>query len=154
MRSLPKQENNEGEMFRYILYATDGSFGAERAGDYAASLAVRFHAKVIVLHAFNQLTVPPAGYNFPNADAYANPEDAEALVKKAAERLHNHGVKEVEFEVIQGQAVHVILGVAETSKPDVIVMGARGVSTWQGLLLGSTSMSVVQRAQIPVLVVK
>jgi nucleotide-binding universal stress UspA family protein len=57
-------------------------------------------------------------------------------------------------EVVQGQPVHVILGVAESSQVDMIVMGARGVSTWQGLLIGSTSMSVVQRAQAPVLVVK
>jgi len=141
-------------MFQHILYATDGSFGAERAGDYAASLALRFHAKVTVLHAYNQLPLIPAGYTFPNVDAYASYNDAEALVRRTAERLRNHGVQEVQTEIVQGQPVHVILGVAETIKPDVIVMGARGVSTWQGILLGSISMSVVQRAQIPVLVVK
>jgi nucleotide-binding universal stress UspA family protein len=151
---LLDKENEKGAMFRHILYATDGSFSAEHAGDYAASLAVRFHSKVTVLYAFNQLPVPPVGYTFPNVDAYASQKDAEALVKGTAERMRNLGVPEVETEVIQGQPVHVILGLAETLKPDVIVMGARGVGTWQGLLLGSTSMSVVQRAQVPVLVVK
>ena len=141
-------------MFRQILFATDGSFASEHAGDYAASLAIRFHSKIVVLHAFNQLVVPPVGYSFPNVDAYASYQDAEKLVQRTAERMRNHGVEDVEVQVVQGQAVHVILGVAETMKPDVIVMGARGVGTWQGLLLGSTSMSVVQRAQVPVLVVK
>lgn len=141
-------------MFRHILFATDGSFAAERAADYTAALAVRFHAKVTVLHAYNALLNPPAGYTFPNIDSYARSQDADALVKNTAERLRNHGAQEVETTVIQGQPVHVILGIAETINPDVIVMGARGVSTWQGILLGSTSMSVVQRAQVPVLVVK
>jgi nucleotide-binding universal stress UspA family protein len=38
--------------------------------------------------------------------------------------------------------------------PDLIVIGARGLGTWPGLLLGSVSMAVTQRAQCPVLVVK
>ncbi len=141
-------------MFQKILLATDGSSASQQAADYAAALAVRFNAKVIALHAFNQLVVPPVGYSFPNVDAYASYQDAEKLVAQTAERLRSQGVGEVEEQVVQGQAVHVILGAAETIKPDVIVMGARGVGTWQGLLLGSTSMSVVQRAQVPVLVVK
>jgi len=60
----------------------------------------------------------------------------------------------VETEVIEGPAVNAIIGVAETRKPDIIVIGARGLSTWQGLLMGSVSLSVTQRAECPVLVVK
>jgi nucleotide-binding universal stress UspA family protein len=48
----------------------------------------------------------------------------------------------------------VILGIAETRHIDLIVIGARGLSTWQGILLGSVSMAVAQRAECPVLVVK
>lgn len=68
--------------------------------------------------------------------------------------MRDHGVEVVQTDVVQGQPAHVILGVVESIKPDVIVLGARGMSTWQGLLLGSTSMAVVQRAEVPVLVVK
>lgn len=141
-------------MIHHILFATDGSFPAERAADYAASLAVRFHAKVTVLHAYNAVSNSTAGYTFPNVGAFAQKSDADALVQQVAQRLRNHGVQEVETSVLQGQPGHVILGVAETLKPDVIILGARGVSTWQGLLLGSTSMGVVQRSEVPVLVVK
>jgi nucleotide-binding universal stress UspA family protein len=144
----------EENMFRHILFATDGSFEAERAADYAASLAMRFHSLVTVLHAFIGVAAPIAGYVFPNSNAHASQTDAENLVQETAERLRNLGVKDVHTEVKEGQPVHVILGVAETLQPDLIVLGARGVSTWQGLQLGSTSMSVVQRAEVPVLVVK
>lgn len=141
-------------MFRRILFVTDGSYEAQNAGDYAAALAIRFHGKVTILHAYTQPGGRQGSYPFPNVDAYATQQEAETLVAQAAERMRNHGVPDVSVEVIQGQPVHVILGYAETNQPDVIVMGARGVGTWQGLLLGSTSMSVVQRSQVPVLVVK
>lgn len=141
-------------MFWHILFATDGSLGAERAADYAAALAVRFHSKVTILHAFNPAIGSRSGATFQTVEVFASQKDAESIVQRAAERMHNHGVEQVETNMLQGQPDHVILGVAESIKPDVIVIGARGVSTWQGLILGSTSMSVVQRAEIPVLVVK
>lgn len=151
---LLPQEKIRGEMFRHILFATDGSFNADQAADYAAALAIRFHSRVTILHAFNAVSMPRSELAFPNVEAFGSQKEAEALVQRAAERMHNHGVEDVQTEVVQGQPAHVILGVAENVKPDMIVMGARGVSTWQGLLMGSTSMAVVQRAEIPVLVVK
>lgn len=141
-------------MVRHILYATDGSYAAERAGDYVASIAMRFHAKVTVLHAFVNTPVPLANHSFPTVDAFASQKDAEHLTERAAERLRDLGVSEVGTEVVSGQPTSVILGMAETLKPDMIILGARGLSTWQGILLGSVSSSVVQRAEIPVLVVK
>ena len=141
-------------MIQHILFATDGSFSAERAGDYVASIAIRFHAKVTVLHAFVNMPIPMASSSTVNVDPYSNQKDAERLTERTAERLRNLGVAQVETEVISGQPTSVILGVAETVKPDMIILGARGLSTWQGLLLGSVSISVVQRAEIPVLVVK
>jgi nucleotide-binding universal stress UspA family protein len=141
-------------MIQHILFATDGSFAAERALNYVASIAYRFHTKVTVLHAFMNVPMPLANYSFPNVEAFAQQKDAEDLVAKTAEHLHNLGVQEVETEVISGQPSSVILGVAETLKPDLIVLGARGLSTWQGILLGSVSTSVVQRAEVPVLIIK
>jgi len=34
------------------------------------------------------------------------------------------------------------------------VVGGRGLGTWKGLILGSVSMAVTQRAGCPVLIVK
>jgi nucleotide-binding universal stress UspA family protein len=141
-------------MIQHILFATDGSLSAEHAEDYVASFAMRFHSKVTVLHAFIHLPEAQHEYTFPNNDSYAFDEDVHSLIERIADRLRGFGVKEVNTEVVSGQPASVILGVAETIKPDLIIVGARGVGTWQGLLLGSTSMSVVQRAEIPVLVVK
>ena len=141
-------------MIRHILFATDGSMAADRAGDYVASIAMRFHAKVTILHAFLVMPVSMANLTIPSVSAYTVQKDAEDLAEKTADRLRNLGVQEVVTEVIAGQPANVILGVAESIQPDMIILGARGLSTWKGLLLGSVSTSVVQRAEIPVLVVK
>ena len=71
-----------------------------------------------------------------------------------ANRLYEMGVTEVDTEVIEGPVSSAILSVAESSKPDLLIMGARGLSTWQGIILGSVSMAVTQQAECPVLMVK
>jgi len=140
-------------MIENILLATDGSRPAKQATEFAASLALRFRAKVTVLHAY---TPVPAYLGEPNYSQvfYESLNGAKALAEDTASRLHDMGVHQVETEVIEGPAANAILGVAETRKPDIIVIGARGLSTWQGLLMGSVSLSVTQRAECPVLVVK
>jgi len=140
-------------MIEHILLATDGSRPAKQAAEFAASLALRFRAKVTVFHAY---TSAPAYLGEPNYSRafYQTLDEAKALVEDAAGHLHDMGIVEVATEVIEGPAINALLGVAETRKPDIIVIGARGLSTWQGLLMGSVSLSVTQRAECPVLVVK
>lgn len=140
-------------MIRNILLVTDGSAPAERAADFAASLAVRYGARVTVLHAFT----PVPGYlGEPNYSQVLHEtlKEANSLVDDVAKRLHEMGATDVEKEVIEGPAANAILSVAETRKPDLLVMGARGLGTWQGVILGSVSMAVAQRAECPVLIVK
>jgi nucleotide-binding universal stress UspA family protein len=149
----PDKYISEVVMIENILLATDGSSPANRAADFAASLALRFRAKVTVLHAYTPVPAHLGEPNFSRA-LYETLDEAKALVENAAGRLREMGIVEVETDVIEGPAANAILGVAETRKPDLIVIGARGLSTWQGILMGSVSMSVTQRAECPVLVMK
>ncbi len=140
-------------MMQHILLATDGSAAAERAASLAASLARRYGARLTVLHAY----APPPNFlgepNYSQALKQAL-DDSQALLHGTAKRLREMGVQDVDVDFVEGPAAAVILGVAETRQPDLIVLGGRGLSTWQGLLLGSVSMAVIHRAQCPVLVVK
>lgn len=140
-------------MIQEVLLATDGSAAAERAIQFSASLSVRFHSRVIALHAY----LPPAG-NPPEPGQvqafYETREAAWSVVTGAARRLRALGVEEVETEVREGPAASVILGVADSRQPDLLIIGARGLSTWQGAALGSVCLAVVQRADCPVLVIK
>lgn len=140
-------------MIKNILLATDGSAAAERAADFAASLAVRYDAVVTVLHAF---TPVPGSLGEPDYSRalYETLDEAKALVADAAKRLREMKVKTVETDIIEDRPVNAILNVAGTRSTDLIVLGARGLGAWKGLVLGSVSMAVTQRAECPVLVVK
>lgn len=140
-------------MISNILLATDGSAPSERAAHFVASLARRYHAKVVVLHAYTPVPGNHAEQGYSRA-LYETPEEAESLVSQVAQRLNELGATQVETDVMEGPAANVIIGVAESCSPDLIVVGARGNSTWQGMLLGSVSMVVTQRADCPVLIVK
>lgn len=140
-------------MIQTILLATDGSASAERAADFAASLALRYQAAVIVLNAF-VTAMAHLGEPYHNRAPCQTLDEARSLVSQIARRLREMGIQNVDTEVIEGPAINVILGVAESRQPDLIVVGARGLSTWQGHMLGSVGMAVAQRADCPVLVVK
>ncbi len=140
-------------MFKHILFATDGSAAAERAAAYAASVATHYGAKVTLIHAFTPVSNILGEPNYSQA-LNKTMIEAASLVTAAREQLRALGVPDVEEETIEGQAAAVILDVAEIRKPDVIILGARGLGVWSGLILGSTSMAVVQRANCPVLVIK
>ncbi len=140
-------------MIQNILLVTDGSAPSKRAADFAASLATQYHAKVTVLHAYHP--VPPRlGEPYYGQALASVLQEAQALVDDVVNHLFKMGVAEVDEEVLEGPASEAILRVAETRKPDLLVIGGRGMSTWQGLLLGSVSLAVAQRAECPVLVIK
>ena len=140
-------------MTENILLPTEGSRHAKQAAEFAASLALPFRAKVTVLHAYMPVPAHLGEPHFSRA-FYETLDEAKALVEATAGRLHDLGVAEVETEVIEGPAANAGSGVAEARKPDIIVMGARGLSTRQGLLMGRVSILVTQCVECPVLVVK
>nr|MBP7691659.1 universal stress protein [Anaerolineales bacterium] len=118
---------------------------------FAASLAVRYHARVTLLCVYE---MGGQGGGAPSREGKWTVEAAQTHVADLALRLSDMGVGEVETNLVEGPAPNVILGVAESVKPDLIVVGARGSGTWLGQTLGSVSMAVVQRAECAVLVVK
>jgi len=140
-------------MIEHILLATDGSAAAERAADMAASLAIRYGAKLTILHAYHPIPIILGEPNYSQALERAL-EGGNRLLEGVSRRLREIGVQDITSELIEGSPTDAILNVIETRKPDLVVVGSRGLGTWQGAFLGSVSMSVTQRAECPVLVVK
>jgi len=140
-------------MIEHILLATDGSAAAERAAEMAASLAMRYGAKLTILHAYHPISFFLGEPNYTQVLG-RELEKGNQLLEGLRKRLGEMGVKDIETELIEGNAADAILSMVETRKPDLVVLGSRGLGTWQGAFLGSVSMSVTQRAPCPVLVVK
>ena len=66
----------------------------------------------------------------------------------------NKGVANVRVRVESGDPASTIVAVAAAEKPDMLVMGSRGLGNLQGLLMGSVSHKVSHLAPCTVVTVK
>jgi nucleotide-binding universal stress UspA family protein len=83
-------------------------------------------------------------------------EVAQGVIQGALTKLQATADKSLKIssEIIQGSPKQVIVEEAERWNADLIVMGSRGLGTWNRLLLGSVSSSVVQHAKCSVEIVR
>ena len=134
-----------------IVVGVDGSDGARQALEFAAEIAAPTGASIVAVHAFRPLD---------HLADMPQPIDFEALESEARRRLRDvwceplrmRGVA-YDTEILHGEEADVIHDVATRRRADLIVVGARGLNAIQRLLVGSTSMKLVQMSRIPVTVV-
>ena len=138
-------------MFKCIVYATDGSDHARKALAYARDLAKLHDANLFVVHVYSRVS-DFLGYKEYDTIVRHRIAAGEKIIKEAAKELELAGVT-FQTELLEGPLAEAILNVAETRDADLIVLGARGMSSLEGLLLGSVSQKVVHHASCPVLVV-
>jgi nucleotide-binding universal stress UspA family protein len=83
-------------------------------------------------------------------------EAAQAVIESALLKLKTTDDKtlKISSEIIPGPPRQVIVEEAERWVADLIVMGSRGLGTWNRLLLGSVSNSVVHHAKCSVEIVR
>ena len=139
-------------MFKTILLAVDGSEHSKRATELAASMAQIMRSDLWIVSAFE----PVPAYLGAPIWQQALAKTIKIADDAIAEALKIVGIipGEIKTDVVEGPAAEAILQVAETRKPDLIVMGSRGLGRLAGLLLGSQSQKVVQHASCPVLIVR
>ena len=134
-----------------VVVGIDGSAQSAEALELGLAEARRTGGTLIALHAYRY---PPV------AAAYApNPGYGDAGIRELAEQTladalddvedHNPDVK-IERRVDHGPAARVLLAAAEGAA--VLVVGARGLGGFTGLIAGSVSQQVLRHAHCPVLV--
>jgi nucleotide-binding universal stress UspA family protein len=140
-------------MFNNILLAVDGSDHALRAAKIAADLARELNSDILRIVIAVDPVPPYLGEpNFQNA-VNARTKEARTILDAALETI-GEIPGEIHTEVLEGSPAEAILGVADTRKSDLIVMGSRGLGRLAGALLGSQSQKVVRHAACPVLIVR
>jgi nucleotide-binding universal stress UspA family protein len=156
-------------IFQKILVPLDGSEHSRRALESAIQIAESFNSKLTLL-TVHHVTITPVTSPELTIQAPVIVTDASAaeMTERAIEAAHNYDKKilaeaeakvrsekvEVDTELIDGNAVEEIVRKAEEGKFDLIVMGARGLSTIKKLFIGSVSDGVIKKAPCPVLIVK
>lgn len=143
-------------MSKTILFAVDGSAVSQVALQWVQEWASAWQARVVVFHAY---LLPFAASQFHNMEAEYTAEisrqvlaERQKLVEHYTQTLCTAGIQ-AEGKVMHGEPRELILAVAHEEKVDLIIMGRRGLGTWQGLLLGSVSQYIVHHAQVPVLLI-
>jgi nucleotide-binding universal stress UspA family protein len=142
-------------MFKTILLCSDGSEHALHAIHVGADLARKYEAELILLTTAETNGISGqiySGLQLSNQiDAVL--EAQEETESRSSTLLSTLGV-EYRTRREQGHPIDRIVAVAADEEADLIVMGARGLSTFSALMVGSVSAGVVQHAPCPVLIVK
>ncbi len=151
-----------------ILYATDLSDNARHVFAYAAAIANRFNAQIVLLHAIEPFSM----YAQEQLSQMLGKEKWDELQTSKEHKLHamirerlnrfcedmGSSLNECPFMVSdivvkRGNAAELILKECKLHNCDLIVMGTHGHSAFVGTLMGSTARRVIRRStRIPVMV--
>ena len=137
-------------MFERVVLAVDGSEAAKRAVPVAADIASKYGSEVIAVHVVEQQ------FGRAGPIAYDTTEEATRDADDAARSLKDLGVsaRAEARAALAGRAAQEIMDVAASEDAGLIVMGSRGMSDWEGLLVGSVAHKVVHLSSVPVLIVR
>ncbi|MDV7186915.1 universal stress protein [Lutibacter sp. TH_r2] len=140
-----------------ILVPVDFSKQAKYAAKVAAEIAKQTNAKLLLLHMLELPTGIIDPSSFGNA---SNTPTALLFLKRAREKFEEfkelpflEGVK-VEDSVLFHKAYDGIIDESVKHNVDLIVMGSKGTSGLEEMLVGSNTEKVVRNSDIPVIVIK
>jgi nucleotide-binding universal stress UspA family protein len=133
----------------HIVVGVDGSDGARAALRWADELAGRHGADIVAVLAWSYFDQrhPDGDREF---DPHYGEDDARAALTAAIEAAGATHV--VEQRVVLELPERALVDAAEGA--DLVVVGARGLGGFKGLLLGSVSERVLERSPAPVAVIR
>jgi nucleotide-binding universal stress UspA family protein len=137
-------------VFEKIVVAQDHSEHSLRALATAAALAKLSGGELRLIHV-REMSIGKAG-----PIPYTQDEDSEVLLGEAVSQLGSSGVNasSIVRSSPSGRVAATIVGEAEEFEASVIVIGSRGLTDLEGLVMGSTTHKVLHLAETPVLVVR
>jgi len=143
-----------------ILLPTDGSENAEKAGEYAISLADISGADIIVLNVIdtyylNALPQQDLRESL-NKELRADGKRAVEKFKANLEESQCQGYcKNIQFKVLikEGKPADVIINTIDEEGVDQVIIGKSGKHGIEKFLLGQTTERVVRESKVPVNVI-
>ena len=134
-------------LYQKILVPIDGSGHSKRALQEAIKIAKMTNGSITLLNVTNRSKTLYA----PNQP---NNEGAQNSVLIDGQRLVQADGIPVDTRLLEGNVVDQIIKTAKEENFDLIVIGARGLSKFEEILLGSVSHGVVEEAPCPVIVTR
>ena len=133
-----------------ILVGVDGSVQANKAFDYATSLAIRFEGShLLIVNIFEEFAT--VGHSITGELQ----KDREEMLRKYLDKARTMGLKSVDVLQEEGSsAAKQILEIASRENIDTIVIGSRGQYLAEDFLLGSTSYKLAQSAKCSLIIIR
>lgn len=132
-----------------ILLPTDFSDNATLAGDFAIDICRRANATLFVLHAYD---MPYANRSMSTSLLEIMRDNAESNMKQYEEKLNGKDIN-TKTLVRLGNPIRTIKEMSKNLGIDLVVMGTKGASGLEELLLGSNASAVIQGTDVPVLII-
>jgi nucleotide-binding universal stress UspA family protein len=126
---------------RNLLLAIDGSEHADSAIQFVCEMPLPKNCQINII----SVLVPR------NAQYHVV---LEKVLERAKEKLQKHNNILVHSKLLTGYPAEQIIEFIEESKPDLAVLGARGLRSTLSILLGGVAQQVVEYASCPVLIVR
>lgn len=144
----------EGDFYKKILIATDGSESGRQAISAGMEIARLSQGKAYALYVIDNtdLLQGKEGQKWKMLMEEQFKSFGLELTATVEEAAKTAGI-EVEFITLEGNPAEKILNFAEKQDIDMIVVGSLGKTVTERFLLGSVSERVVRNAKVPVLVV-
>jgi nucleotide-binding universal stress UspA family protein len=137
-------------VLKKIFLPVDGSGHSRRAVEHAADLAKLGGGGVRVFH-FQEREPSRAGVATFETSAEARELADDVIAELQAAGISASGET---MAGLTGQTAKAIVDEAQKFGADLIVMGSRGLSDFQALLVGSVAHKVLHYAHCPVLIVR
>ena len=137
-----------------IVLAVDLSRPSAAALRFAADLARRLGARVVLTHALSHAGRGPdeADEHAPSPGEHGGRTAAVESVQQWADALREEGI-DTEVDARVGDPKDVVLSAVEHHGADLVVMGRRGLGRAQRFLMGSVTRDVLAESRVPVTVV-
>ncbi|MFF6992147.1 universal stress protein [Streptomyces sp. NPDC010273] len=138
-------------MFRSVVAGLDGSPESRAAAEWAAGEAELRGLPLKIVHVWVPAPDPLAQAPFIGAETQQ--QWSERIPREAGEGLRGrHPGVDVTVEQVSGTPSDALVGAAKDA--ELLVLGSRGLSGVGGFLVGSVGLSVVARAELPVVLVR
>jgi nucleotide-binding universal stress UspA family protein len=137
------------ELTPRVVVGVDGSDQSKLALRWALVIAASYGARVVAVAAWQY---PAASGWGPTTNEWNPQQDMEkCLTETVDEVVGPQRPDHLHLSVEEGNPAHVLI--AESQGASMLVVGSRGHGGFAGLLLGSVSANVAERAHCPVLVI-
>lgn len=135
-----------------ILVAIDGSAHSNKVVDAAIQYARLLEAKVLLVYCHRRFPTI-LGEPHRNNAIVSTIRESEILIEPFSGRLRDAKI-DFEERLMEEPAAAVIVDIAKIQKCELIIMGSRGLTSLEGLIVGSVTTRVLHTTPCSVLVVK